>query len=81
MLKNSNELTEKAAKENNLDKTQAFRQSAESKSDNIGQETRAFVRSGNLPPQNKTPEFEKSVDNMNFFKFRGFILRLSLIHI
>lgn len=65
MLKNSNELTEKAAKENNLDKTQAFRQSAESKSDNIGQETRAFVRSGNLPPQNKTPEFEKSVDNMN----------------
>ena len=36
MLKNSNELTEKAAKENNLDKTQAFRQSAESKSDNIG---------------------------------------------
>lgn len=65
MLKNSNELTEKAAKENNLDKTQAFRQSAESKSDNIGQETRAFVRSGNLPPQNRTPEFEKSVDNMN----------------
>lgn len=65
MLKNSNELTEKAAKENNLDKTQAFRQSAESKSDNIGQETRAFVRSGNLPPQNKTPGFEKSVDNMN----------------
>lgn len=65
MLKNSNELTEKAAKENNLDKTQAFRQSAESKSDNIGQETRAFVRSGNLPPQNRTPEFEKNVDNMN----------------
>lgn len=65
MLKNSNELTEKAAKENNLDKTQAFRQSAESKSDNIGQETRAFVRSGNLPSQNRTPEFEKNVDNMN----------------